>query len=89
MLAVRVDPGLDARLRALARAQGRSRSEVVREALTRYLEADGYADEFARQARSLHEGGPEAARGGDVDDLLEAAYEPVDAAEADYEWTSE
>lgn len=38
MLALRLDDELDKRVTALARLQGRNKSAVVREALSRYME---------------------------------------------------
>lgn len=51
MLGVRLDAETERRLDALARARGRSRSDVVREALVRYLDGDSWLEECRRQSR--------------------------------------
>ena len=50
MFGVRLDPELDQRLDALARATNRSRSALVREALSRYLDGDSFLAEARRQS---------------------------------------
>jgi len=50
MLGVRLDAELARRLDAVARSQGRTRSDVVREALTRYLDEDAFLAEARRQS---------------------------------------
>lgn len=50
MLAVRLDEELEARLAALARSRGRSKSDLVRDALERYLNEDAYLAEMRRQS---------------------------------------
>jgi len=52
MLAIRLDPELERRLAAVARRQRRTKSQVVREALLRYIEGQSLAAEARRQ--SLH-----------------------------------
>jgi RHH-type transcriptional regulator, rel operon repressor / antitoxin RelB len=55
MLALRLPPEIEARLDALARRTGRSKSEYAREAILRHIE-DIEDDHLAR--RRLRRGGP-------------------------------
>jgi len=50
MLGVRLDPGLERKLAAIARQQGRTRSDLAREAIRRYVEAETLAAEAHRQS---------------------------------------
>lgn len=50
MLGLRLDPTLERNLAALARRQGRTKSDVVREAIRRYLEAELLPPEARRQS---------------------------------------
>ncbi|MGM0575166.1 MAG: antitoxin MazE-like protein [Myxococcota bacterium] len=50
MIGVRLDSEMERALDALARRQGRTRSDIVREALERYLEADELRAEARRQS---------------------------------------
>lgn len=49
MLGVRLDTELEERLAAVARTQGRSKSDIAREAVRRYV--DLYDEAFRREAR--------------------------------------
>ncbi len=51
LLGVRLDEELDRLLTEVARQQGRTRSEIVREALRRYLDEDRFLAEARRQSR--------------------------------------
>ena len=51
MLGVRLDDELDRLLTEVARREGRTRSEVVREAIRRYVDADRFLAEARRQSR--------------------------------------
>lgn len=57
MLGVRLEPEIEERLRILAEATGRSKSEIAREAIRRYLQERDLTAEARRQ--SLAVGGPE------------------------------
>lgn len=61
LLAVRIDPGMDRALDAAARRLGRTRSDIVREALHRYLHADELAREARRQSLLVSRGTAERA----------------------------
>ena len=50
MLAVRLEPDLERKLAAVAKQQGRTKSAVIREAIRRYLDAKGLAEEARRQS---------------------------------------
>ena len=50
MLTVRLDEQLEGRLDSIARARGRTRSELVREVLEQYVERDAYLAECRRQS---------------------------------------
>jgi len=50
VLAVRLDPPLQRDLGAIAKRQKRSKSDVVRDAIRRYLESDALAAEARRQS---------------------------------------
>lgn len=69
MLAVRIEEELERQLAAVARRKGRSKSDLVREALRRYLDDDLWLSECRRQSRLA----TEAAAQDPIDDLLEAA----------------
>jgi len=49
MLGVRLDTELEERLAAVARTQGRSKSDIAREAVRRYV--DLHDDAYRREAR--------------------------------------
>lgn len=49
MLGVRLDTDLEARLAAVARTQGRSKSDIAREAVRRYV--DLHDEAYRREAR--------------------------------------
>lgn len=49
MLGVRLDSDLEARLAAVARTQGRSKSDIAREAVRRYV--DLHDEAYRREAR--------------------------------------
>lgn len=49
MLGVRLDSDLEARLAAVARSQGRSKSDIAREAVRRYV--DLHDEAYRREAR--------------------------------------
>lgn len=68
MFGVRLEPELDRRLCRLAEATGRSKSDVAREAIRRYLLSFDLEGEARRQ--SLNVGGAEEE---EVLDFLEAA----------------
>ncbi|MBI2896793.1 MAG: ribbon-helix-helix protein, CopG family [Deltaproteobacteria bacterium] len=59
-LAVRLDPPLQRDLGAIARRQKRSKSDVVREAIRRYLESDALAAEARKQSLRVSRGRGEA-----------------------------
>lgn len=65
MLGVRIDKELEHKLEVLSRQSGRSKSDVAREAIRRYVEAHDLAAE-ARQQSLLASAVPE--RGLDFDD---------------------
>ncbi len=73
MLAVRIDKELDSQLAALAKQKRRSKSELVREALRRYLDHDAWMRECRRQSEVATAGASEDP----VDDLLEDAADEV------------
>ena len=54
MLGVRLDTELEERLAAVARTQGRSKSDIAREAVRRYVDLhdDAYRREARRQSTS-------------------------------------
>ena len=52
MLAVRLDSDLESKLEALAQAKRSSKSELVREAIVRFLEDEEDADLAARALRN-------------------------------------
>ena len=54
MLGVRLDNDLEERLAAVARTQGRSKSDIAREAVRRYVERhdEAYLAEARRQSRA-------------------------------------
>jgi RHH-type rel operon transcriptional repressor/antitoxin RelB len=58
MLGIRLDDELDQKLTAIARQRGLTKSELVREAIRRYLSEDELASEARRQSLlvSAHEG---------------------------------
>ena len=53
MLGVRIDSDLEQRLTAVARSQGRSKSDIAREAVRRYVERhdEAFLAEAKRQSR--------------------------------------
>jgi RHH-type rel operon transcriptional repressor/antitoxin RelB len=53
MLGVRLEPETEERLRLLAEATGRSRSEIAREAIRRYLQDRDVAAEARRQSLAV------------------------------------
>lgn len=59
-MAIRLDPPLERDLVAVARRQKRSKSEVVREAIRRYLDADTLAAEARKQSVRVSRGREEA-----------------------------
>ena len=75
MLGVRLDEELEQRLAAVARSQGRSKSDIAREAVRRYV--DLHDEAFRREARrqSLRASRRET----DVDQAFWEASEIVDA----------
>jgi len=50
MLGVRLDPETERQLEAAARRSGRSKSDVVRDAIRRYLTEDAFLAEARRQS---------------------------------------
>jgi len=50
MLGIRLEPDLDRRLAALAKQQGKTKSDLAREAIRRYLMDDDLATESRRQS---------------------------------------
>jgi RHH-type transcriptional regulator, rel operon repressor / antitoxin RelB len=50
VLGVRLDPKTEQKLEALAAQQGRTKSDIVREAIRRYLEQDHFLEEARRQS---------------------------------------
>lgn len=50
MLGVRLEPELEARLGALAESTGQTKSEIVREAVRRFLEEQNLVSEARRQS---------------------------------------
>ena len=90
MLAVRLDEQTEARLLALARSRGQTKSGLVREAIVALLDGDASVREFRRQARLLVAAPAERPSddpGEEGDALLEDAYAAVDAAEPDFDWS--
>ena len=67
MLGIRLEQDLDQRLAALAKRQGRTKSDLAREAIRRYLMDDGLAAEARRQSLLVSKGGGEE----DVLDFIE------------------
>ncbi len=76
MLGVRIDSELEQRLAAVARSQGRSKSDIAREAVRRYVERhdEAYLAEAKRQSLRA------AARGWSEEDH---AWEALAAADDD------
>ena len=66
MLGLRIDTALEGRLTAVARVQGRTKSEVVRDAVRRYVDHHdaGFRAEARRQSRNA------AARGWTEEDAF-------------------
>jgi RHH-type transcriptional regulator, rel operon repressor / antitoxin RelB len=56
MLGIRLEPDLDRRLAALAKRQGKTKSDLAREAIRRYLMDDDLAAEARRQSLLVSEG---------------------------------
>ena len=50
MLGIRLEPDLDRRLAALAKQQGKTKSDLARKAIRRYLMDDDLATESRRQS---------------------------------------
>ncbi len=50
VLGIRLDPGLERKLVAIARQQKRTKSEVAREAIRRYVESATLVEEARRQS---------------------------------------
>jgi predicted transcriptional regulator len=50
MLAIRLDPDLERRLAGVAKRHRRTKSQVVRDALLRYLDGESLATEARRQS---------------------------------------
>lgn len=75
MLGVRLDEELEQRLAAVARSQGRSKSDIAREAVRRYV--DLHDEAFRREARrqSLRASRREGEGGGDGDHRFWEAIE--------------
>ena len=78
MLGVRLDSDLDRRLTAVARSEGRSKSDIARDAMRRYVEQHdaAFLAEAARQSQRA------AARGWTEEDLaweaLATINDPLD-----------
>lgn len=73
MLALRIDKELEQQLAALARHKRRSKSDLVREALRRYLDDDAWLRECQRQSRAASQADAQSS----VDDLLDDAADDV------------
>ncbi len=73
MLAVRIEEDLNRQLTVLARHKRRSKSDLVREALRRYLDADAWLRECRRQSDLA----VQASRSDSVEGLLEDAADEV------------
>ena len=77
MLGVRIDRALEQRLAAVARSQGRSKSDIAREAVRRYVERHDEAFLAEAKRQSLRA----AARGMTAEDLewdtIAAANDPL------------
>ncbi len=59
MFGIRLERDLDQRLAALAKRQGRTKSDLAREAIRRYLIDDALAAEARRQSLLVSKGGSE------------------------------
>lgn len=64
MLGIRLDPGVEAQLASVARAQGRTKSEVARDAIRLYVERNDAAYRAEAKRQSLNA----AARGWSEED---------------------
>ncbi|QJU58826.1 ribbon-helix-helix protein, CopG family [Sphingomonas sp. AP4-R1] len=65
MLGVRLDSELEQRLAAVARSQGRSKSDIAREAVRRYVDLHDEAFRAEAKRQSLRAGAREAAGAGE------------------------
>ena len=78
MLGVRIDSDLEQRLAAVARSQGRSKSDIAREAVRRYVERHDEAFLAEAKRQSLRA----SARGMTAEDFewdaMAAAHDPLD-----------
>jgi RHH-type rel operon transcriptional repressor/antitoxin RelB len=76
MLGVRLDTELEERLAAVARTQGRSKSDIAREAVRRYVDLhdEAYRREARRQSLRASKRDAEPHPAWDVVDLAEAAW---------------
>lgn len=74
MLGVRLDTELEERLAAVARTQGRSKSDIAREAVRRYV--DLHDEAYRREARrqSLRASRREAGEAAPFVDSVDAAW---------------
>ena len=71
MIGVRLDEETERAVDALARRHGKTRSEVVRQSLQRYLEADKLASEARRQSLVIARDGVDP----EVPDFIEHAVD--------------
>ena len=69
MFGIRLEPDLDHRLAALAKRQGRTKSDLAREAIRRYLLEDDLAAEARKQSLLVRKSGGEK----DALDFIEQA----------------
>ena len=76
MLGVRIDSELEQRLAAVARSQGRSKSDIAREAVRRYVERHDEAFLAEAKRQSLRASG----RDGADDDVFWESRKSDDAA---------
>lgn len=67
MFGVRLEPDLESKLAALAKRQGKSKSEVARDAIRRYLTEDDLVVQARRQSLLVSKGDDDR----DAPDLIE------------------